>query len=174
MSPTIIHRYVSEKLFDIALTSDAASLPKPWTSAPLGDLREGLLARPTLAARLGPGPVAVDRLRQVPFISPVSTSNGRFIPANDDCPLPYGERRVGHQSQTMHLALELAVRTDQLVFGPILAATAQLEAGSLVEVPVQGWDVRQPLFLACDADAVMAPDHKVIVRALREALQRLG
>jgi hypothetical protein len=70
----------------------------------------------------------------------------------------------------MHLALQLAACTDQVVFGPLLAARAQLDAGLLVEVPVEGWDVRRPLFLLCNADRVLASELKHIVPALQEAL----
>jgi DNA-binding transcriptional LysR family regulator len=174
MPLSLINHSLDEHLFELALLSAPVALRPPWTSTAVGELREGLFGRPALVAKLGPGPVPVDRIRTFPLISPISTSNGQFIAAQDDCPLSYAERRVGHQAQTIGLALDLAARTDQLVFGPVLAARASVAARRLVEIRVAGWDVRQPLFLACDGDRVLASVHKSIVHALREGIRRLG
>ena len=45
--------------------------------------------------------------------------------------------------------LELGETSDQLVFAPELAARPYLRRGSLVEVPVDGWNVRERVFLVC-------------------------
>jgi DNA-binding transcriptional LysR family regulator len=172
MSPHDMHHYASEKLFDVALSSVGLPFPNAWTVTQVGELREGLLARPQLAAHLGPAPLALARLREVRFIGPVAAENGRLVPSSDNCPLPASERRIGCQAQTMHLALKLAACSDQVVFGPLLAARTELEAGHLVEIPVDGWDVRRPLFVLCNADVVLASELKGIVVALQEALRQ--
>jgi hypothetical protein len=47
-------------------------------------------------------------------------------------------------------------RSDLLVFGPAVAAHRHVTAGSLVEVRVQGWDIREPLQVACNGDRVLS------------------
>ena len=91
----------------------------------------------------------------------------------DDCPLTVSERVVGHQAQTVALALELAARTDQLVFGPTIAASRYLSAGLLVEIKVRGWDVRDPFYVACNSDRVLARVQAGVIEGLGRALAEL-
>jgi hypothetical protein len=95
------------------------------------------------------------------------------VAVDDDCPLPSSERRLGHEAQTIGLALELAARTDQLVFGPVIAAKRHIDGGTLVEVPVEGWNVRETLFVACNSDRVLSRVQGAILKAIRAQLQEL-
>src|SRR4029077_15758805 len=133
-------------------------------------IRRGLFAAPATASRIGRGPVPVDRLRDHPFIMPIYWSNGAFLPAGDDCPLPWSERRRGHEVQTIGLALELAAVTDHLVFGPVLAARPYLKHHALVEIAVAGWDVRDPLSVACNRDRILASTQRTVVCAMKAEL----
>ena len=99
---------------------------------------------------------------------------GQFVPVDDDCPLTHDDRTIGHEAQTIGLALELAATTGQLVFGPSVAARRYVSSGALVEVKVRGWDVTEPLFIVSNSDRVLARVQKAIVRALRVALRGLG
>jgi len=174
LPPSMIRHYAGQRLFELAFTSGEDTLPSSWEQAKLGVMRKSLFAAPALAAKLGPAPVPVDRLLEVPFVSPIYTSNGEFVPVDDDCPLSYSARTVGHQAQTLELALELAVRTQQLVFGPKLAARNYLDLGQLVEIPVEGWDIFEPLFIKYDTERIMSHSLQAILAALRQATQRLG
>ena len=90
----------------------------------------------------------------IPFVTPVSFSAGQWTPIEDGCPLPPRERRAGHEAQTIALALELAAETDQVVFGPRIAARPFVERKRLVEIPVAGWNISFDLLLAVDIDRV--------------------
>ena len=171
LPPALVRAHAAENFFHLALiTSGMNRLPSTWTTERVGVIRKGLLATPAVARRLGTPPVAEDRLRELPFISPVYVSGGQFVPVDDDCPLGTDERVVGHQTQTLISALELAARTGQVVFGPLVAARRFVAAGTLVEVPVHGWDVREELYLACNVDRVKARVRTAVATAVREAL----
>ena len=93
-----------------------------------------------------------------------------MVPGEDRCPLAASERRLGHQTQTLALALELASRSDQAVFAPEVVVRPFVVSKALVEVPVNGWDVSDTLSLVCDGDRLRAPVLRDIVAALRETL----
>ena len=170
MPPGIAGAYASEPFFDLALTAGNESWPDSWVKVCAGMLRQALFASPELARELGPPPVAVERLRQTPFIVPIYSYRGHIMSGDDGCPLPPGERRAGHETQTLALALVLAQRTHQLVFAPELAAAPFVRAGALVEIPVAGWNVIEPLQVACHGERVSASVQRKIVAALRAAL----
>jgi DNA-binding transcriptional LysR family regulator len=171
LPPPLVRAYAAENFFDLCLLPTGTErLPSTWVSVCVGQLRKTLFASPALANHLGPQPVAVDRLRPVPFVIPIYNADGQFLSVDDDCPLAVSERVVGHQAQTIGLALELAAQTDQLVFGPVIAARRHLSAGTLVEVRVKEWAVRDPLHVACNSDRVLARVQTAVVVALKSTL----
>jgi DNA-binding transcriptional LysR family regulator len=162
--------YLPQNIFDVAvMVGGDERLPSPWAQDPVGELRSAAYGRPSLAQRLGPSP-SLDAVRAVPFITPVHLFNGEFVPSDDDCPLSPAERIAGHKCQTILLGLELAAGSDQLVFGPEPAARAHLSAGRLVQVPVQGWNVRRPMTLVYNAERLSKSSHQTVLRAIRAAL----
>jgi DNA-binding transcriptional LysR family regulator len=172
LPPALLRAYSGEDFFDMGLLMQTPSLlPPSWQSVHLGDLPQSLFGSPALARRLGPLPVDPDHLREVPFVSPVYFADGHLVPADDDCPLGRKERVVGHQVLTIILALELAARTDQLVFGPCIAARKHVATGSLVEIPVRGWNVQSSLHLACNGDRVLAKTRNAVADAVRATLE---
>jgi molybdate transport repressor ModE-like protein len=173
LSPALIRAYAPQNLFDAALTVGPERLPDTWVSEHIGDLRLTLFATPALARTLGPQPVQVERVREIPFISPIFGGTGPFVPGEDGCPLGYGERVVGHEVHTIGLALELAKRTQQLVFGPAIAGRRSLEQGELCEIRVRGWDVKQALHFACNANRVLSRVQSSTARTLRKGLAEL-
>jgi DNA-binding transcriptional LysR family regulator len=71
MAPPLIRALATEDLFELALMVGDPRLPESWVSESIGRIRKALFGSPELARQLGPGPVAVDRLRGIPFITPV-------------------------------------------------------------------------------------------------------
>jgi hypothetical protein len=61
-----------------------------------------------------------------------------------------------------------------VVFGPVIAASAHLAKGDLVEIAVEGWNVSDPLSLACNGDRVSARAQRAIIAAIREGLSELS
>lgn len=173
LPPPLIRALLAQNLFDLTIALGDLHLPESWTSICLGEAKKGLFGNPALARRLGPQPVTVERLREVPFISPIHIYNGQYIQLDDGCPLHYGKRRLGHEVLTIGLALELATCAEQLVFGPALAAHRYLERGLLVEIAVDGWQVSEPLYLACSINRVLARDQRALAERLRAALLEL-
>lgn len=171
LAPPMLRAHAGDNFFDVGLVVGAARLPPAWQVTTIGRVRRALFARPALAAALGPAPVDERRLEEIPFITPVSSVGGRFLEADDDCPLAFGRRRLGHKAQTIGLALSLATRADQLVFGPVLAAWPYVQAGALVEIPVDGWRSSDPLALACNSERVLSPEQQAFIAALASALR---
>jgi DNA-binding transcriptional LysR family regulator len=172
LPPGVASAYAAERLFDAALTNGTEKWPKSWNRVPIGELRRALFAAPPMAQRLGRKPLRPESLSGVPFIAPVYSYHGQVVPGEDGCPIPASERQSGHQTQTVALALDLAQLGEQVVFAPEIAARPYVASGRLVELPVVGWDVRDSLFIVCDAERVMASDLRDIVAALRGQLQQ--
>ena len=172
--PGVMSAYISQPLFDVALTIRAQHWPASWVQSTVGLLRLALFGSPATAQRLGGGRVRPERLRQETFIGPLYSHGGELLPGNDGCPLAAGARIFGHRTQTFTMALSLAETTDQLAFGPAIAAVTQLERGSLVEIPVDGWNVREPFYLQCHQERVSAPVQRTLLATLRKTLRKLG
>ncbi|HEY4121309.1 MAG TPA: LysR family transcriptional regulator [Byssovorax sp.] len=166
----LVRSYAADSLFDVALTQGQGSLPRSFASISVGFVRKALYAPASIAKKLGPPPIAPERVRELSFIAPTYISGGQFLPADDDCPIPMVERRIGHEVTTVALAFQLIEHTEAVVFGPAIAAQRLLAGGALVEIPVKGWDVRDELFVGCDADRVMAGEQRSIVDALKTGL----
>jgi DNA-binding transcriptional LysR family regulator len=174
LPPALLRASAQDEGFDVLiLPGELGHLPPSWSMEVIGELRKVLFASPSLAPKLGKPPVAPGSLRDLPFVCPVYRQQGRVVPVDDDCPLPRAQRRVGHQVQTILVALEVAAATNQLVFGPTIAAQRQLRSGVLVEVPVQGWDVKESLAFACHVDRVSARQRTALGNALRNAMKSL-
>ena len=172
LPPAVVRAHSTDNFFDVCLVPGTPRLPSTWQSVAVGTLRKGLFARPELARRLG-SPTPVERLAQVPFLSPVYMVNGQFAPVDDDCPLHFTRRRLGCEVQTIITALEVAMLRDEVVFGPVIAAWRHLENGWLVEVPVEGWAVTETLYFAWSEDRVRMSEQRAIASALAEAAQQL-
>jgi DNA-binding transcriptional LysR family regulator len=176
LPPALLRAYAGENFFQLALTLDEESLPKNWVSTSVGKVRRALFGTPTRAKSLAGGARRVEEavLREVPFIGPIYTVNGAYVPVQDDCPAHF-ERRIGNQCQTIALALDLAVATDQLVYGPALAARHHLARGELVEIDVVDWEKEEsPLCVACDVDRVLASVYQRVLDAVSRTLETLG
>jgi DNA-binding transcriptional LysR family regulator len=171
LAPAQLRACVAENLFDAAVVPGGIeNLPGAWAGDIAGSCRSGLLARPSFAKRLGPLPLTPDRVRSLPFVGPVRPGGDRFVAIGDDCPLAWESRWIAHEAQTIGAALEFVSCTDHVVFGPMLAACRFLNSGVLVELPVVGWDVREPLHVIYNGDRVLSRVRHVLVRATRHAV----
>ncbi len=173
LPPAHVRAYAADNVFDLAVTAGEERLQGGWLSAHIGSARRALFASPALAAKLlrRGRALSIDQLAEVPFITPIYFSSGQFVPGDDDCPLAWSQRRLGHKVQTLKLGLELAARTDQLIFGPAIAARGHVRDHSLVELRVDEWDVRDELYLLANEARVRARSYRSILSALRELLE---
>lgn len=175
LPPSLLRANAQDDGFDILLLPGGGEhLPASWVSDHVGDLRRGLFASPALCQRLGKGAVPLERLAEVPFIIPIYRQQGRVVPLDDDFPIPRAQRKVGHQVQTFLVALELAVQTEQLAFGPAIAAQRHVASGALVEIPIEGYTATEPLALACNVDRVASRTRSSFCTALRAAMTVLS
>lgn len=171
LPPPLIRAYAVENYFDVALVSGDARLPMSWDVRALGPLRKALLCSPEMAKSLGRFPVPPSVVASLPFVTPVSYGSGQFLPADDGCPIPRAARVRGHEANTFAVALELASRSGQLVFGPIIAARQAILARRVVEVSVRGWDVSETVYLACNQDGLMAAARSALVAECKRTLE---
>jgi DNA-binding transcriptional LysR family regulator len=172
LPPALVRFYAAENFFDLALTIGEAHFPDTWESSRIGVITKGLYASPALARRFGRSPISSSQLVAIPFIVPIYMHNGRFVVADEGCPLAH--RRIGHEVQTIALGLQLAARTNQLVFSPKIVARPYVERGELVEISVKGWDVSEDLFVACNGERMFARARDAAVAALRAQLSTLA
>lgn len=143
--------------FEVALLiGEHAKLPVSWQAIPIGVLEWGLFASPRLARTLGKP--TLETLANVPFITPVSFHQGQWAAVDDGCPLAIDARTAGHETETAVIGMELAASTEQLIFGPRIAALGHLQSRRLKEVHVDGWNVKRSLTLAVDIDRISAPE----------------
>jgi DNA-binding transcriptional LysR family regulator len=174
MAPALIRTLAASNFFDVCITMAEERLPESWVSMHVGEMRRSCFATPALYEQLGPPPLSVETIQRQPFVLPVYNANGVYVPVDDGCPLAASQRTAGHEAQTMALALEIASVTNQLVFGPLMAAYPFLADGRMVELDVQGWDERDPVHVACNIDRVRSTQQRQIADAVKSALERLG
>jgi DNA-binding transcriptional LysR family regulator len=166
LDPVRTRALAFEDVFDVALLAEDKPLGDVYGHERVGEASSCLLARPGLAAKLGPGPVPAESLRGVPFVMPAMLADTRVVQGKDLCPMPFEERTQGHSAASFGAALELAASSDQIVFGPRVAARPWLDRGELVELPVEGWDIRWSVWMACHGTRVQAKTAKAMRRAL--------
>jgi DNA-binding transcriptional LysR family regulator len=173
LPPALVRAYAVENFFDVALLVGAEKLPGGWVNSAVGHVRKALYATPATAKALGAAPVDPRKVAEVAFVTPIYNVNGQFVPADDGCPLTHTHRRLGHQSQTLMVGLDLARATGQLVFGPVIAAAGHVARGELVEVRVRGWDVREPLTLAVNGERVRAKTQRLLASLVEKTIEEL-
>ena len=173
LPPALVRAYAAENTYDLALTIGAEPFPETWEQSRVGEIRKALFAPPGLARKLGKKPISSARLAEIPFVVPIYSHNGRFMIANEGCPI-HGERVIGHEVQTVALALELAARTEQLVFAPTIAAAPMVERGELIEIVVRGWNVNEDLYIAANGERMRARARTLVIEAVRDRLLELG
>ncbi len=171
LAPAALRSRVAENVFDVALSPGGIeNRPAAWTTDGVGAMRLALFARPAFAERIGPTPLSSERVRALPFIGPAKMGGERFVALYDDCPLAPEERWIAHEAQTINAGLEFASRTDNVVFGPLIAAKRYIAAAAVVELPVVGWDVREPVHVLCNGDRVLSRVRTAVVQAAQEAI----
>ncbi len=162
--------YAGLPLFDVALTSAGEHWPESWIQVRAGFVRKALFASPAVAKRLG-ARVDAAQLRDEIFIGPIYGDRGQVAPGDDGCPLTPLERHFGHRTQTVAVALDLAAQLEQLVFAPVISARVHVERRALVEIPVEGWNVRDPLNLVCHQERVGARVQQSILASIKASLK---
>jgi len=167
----LLRARMADNVFDLTIVgADSGKLPGAWSRDAIGTMRKGLFATPKRAAQLGAMPIQPSALRDVPFIMPLVTVGTEPTTGDDGCPLSPADRRIGHQTISMAVALDAAVESDQVTFGPAASARRYVESGLLVEVRVAGWDIREDLFLAYNAERVRKRTRDAFLSHLREVL----
>jgi DNA-binding transcriptional LysR family regulator len=174
LAPALIRTLAARNLFDVCITLAEETLPESWASTPVGQMRRSCFGPPALVESLGAPPLSVDAIRAVPFVLPVLSANGVYIPVDDGCPLSVGQRTAGHEAPTMTIALDIASVTGQLVFGPLMAAHRHLEDGRMVELAIEGWNLLDQVVVSCNVDRVRAPQQRQICDVVRAQLAQLG
>jgi hypothetical protein len=175
LPPSLLRANAQDDGFDILLVPGGDEhLPSSWTSEAVGVIRRGLFASPALRQRLGKGEVSLEQLAEIPFIIPIFRQQGRLVPVDDDFPIPRSQRKIGHQVQTFLVGLEVAAETEQLAFGPAIAAHRHVASGALIEIPVAGYAVTDPLTFACNVDRVSARLRGLFTSALRAWMKSVG
>lgn len=173
LPPGLIRAHIASGTFDVALTLGSLPLPPSWEARCLGHTERAMFGSPRTAERLGPPPIPMSRLSEVPMISPIYLADTGFVPVEDDCPLSRRERTIGNETTTLGLGLAFAAITEQIVFGPLVGAVPYLDAGTLVKLEIEGWDERDELYLAYDTARITTSERRTLESSIQAALARL-
>jgi DNA-binding transcriptional LysR family regulator len=170
-SAAMLRASLPEHVFDFGLlfgTVDRA--PAGWVAEAVGEIRNGLFARPEFARKIARKMATVEAVAECTFVMPLRNSSVAVSPSDDGCPIPLASRKVGTEVQTFAVGLEVATHTNQVVYGHVLAAQRFLDSGLLQEIPVRGWDHRDTVVLLA-SDRVLARVAKVVRSELFELLK---
>lgn len=167
LAPQVLRTQLTSDAFEVCISVGSDRVPPSWSVTAVGVLGMGLFACPKLQAQLGEGPIALERVRDLPLIVPTNPADGQF--GAEELPLGRGRAR-GHEASTFALALELAAVSEQLVYGPVLGARCYLDAGVLVRLDVAALRRNAPAYLGCRAAAVLATEQRAMVDVIRTAL----
>lgn len=168
-APSVPTAFAGQPIFDVAIGVGKKPWPSTFVALEVGVVRRALFGSPAVAKRLGKRPT-VDAVAAEEFIGAIYSDGVQTHAGDDGCPLPAHARRIRHRTETAALALSLASTTSQLVFAPTIAARAFLERGTLVEIPVRGWNVHDALYLVCHRERVHARVQRAIAAAMKKAL----
>ena len=163
LAPAAIRGSAGDNIFDAAFVVGEKLALESWVSEPVGELLHSLFAPPVVAARMGPQPVDVERVRRERFVLPTNHTGGKFVTLDDGCPLPPAERLAGHEAQTLALALDLAIAGEQVVFGPVAAALGRVMAGQLVPIAVNGWSSSETLHVLMNVDRISSRVRRTLL-----------
>jgi DNA-binding transcriptional LysR family regulator len=174
LDPAQLREHLASGLVDAAITLGEPPALRSWINQPLGRVEVGLFAAPATAARLGPGEITREQLATVRFVGQVRLDEQSLVPVDDGCPIGRRDRLPGHEATTLGLALTLGARSDQVVFGPVVAAHDLLARGELVRIPLGEAADAAELFLATNTERVTADERTVLVEACERAVAALG
>lgn len=166
-SPAFIRASLPDRAIDFALLPGSERAPSGWTSDQIGTFVSGVLARPSFAKQIGKLPTTPARIAELPFVMPLRQSTLSVIPSDDGCPIPVSERKVGSEAQTIVVGMEIACTSDQIIFGPLLAAARYIKEGALCHIPVSGWDPRTPIQLLSSESVLARTRRDVLAHARR-------
>lgn len=170
LPPAQIRAHLATGTFDVALVLGDAPIATSWEKEQVGELEKALFCAPATARVLGDLPLSLERLAELPIVSPVYLTDGAFLPIEDDCPVSRRDRRIGHETTTFAAGLGLASRTDQLVFGPVIGAVRFLEAGLVVKVPLATGPQRDALYLSYNTERITQLEKRILVEAITHGL----
>lgn len=173
LAPAVVRASANAGTFDVAFVVGEPFRLESWSVHLVGDLQRMLFATPAVAARLGPEPVDPERVKQERFVMPVNQLDGKSALLEDGCPLPPSERLAGHEAMTLSIALDLAMASGQVVYGPVPAALGRVLAGHLVPVTVQGWSTTEPLSLVVNQDRVTAATRTALLNETRRFVREM-
>lgn len=135
---------------DIALHTSQERWPKTWDTKVVGEIRWGLYAR--AGHPLGTYATEAEILRY-PFVVPTYWDGETYTIGNDQCPIPWQQRRLGHETSTADTAAQIVRYSNQVAFLPDLLMRVSPSASELVELHVEKWKpMRRKLYLSMQAD----------------------
>ena len=108
---------------------------------------------------------------QTPFVIPVQYRDGHFVPGDDGCPLPRTDRTQGNEAATAAVAFEIAASSNQLAYGPELAARRLVARGRLVPIDAPGLSQDTDLYVHTNSERVLARAHKETIAIVKRVIE---
>jgi DNA-binding transcriptional LysR family regulator len=157
--------------FEYCLHSQELEWPKTWTTADAGTLLWQLYARKKHPVLKNP---TMKEVLKYPFIVPIywTAEGARY--GDDQFPIPWKDRKRGHETATAASAAEILKVTDQLAFIPEIVARKGVDLGELEMVKIPSWKpVRKPVYLSVKNTTVKQHDYEWIQNVCKGVLKDL-
>jgi DNA-binding transcriptional LysR family regulator len=166
------HERMQEEAFrgtiDVAIHFSPLSFPKGWQSQKTGELKSGIFVKANHP--LLPQCRAEEAL-SYPFVVPTYLSKNGFMYGTDQCPVPFEERLISHETSTAETAINVVVNSPSLTYLPRVVARKSLALGEISELPVIEWKNQpQTLTVSFNTDVLKANFAKALVNEIRDHL----
>ncbi len=159
-------------LFEVAVHYGSFSWPSTWVSKALGKSRWVLCARNQHPLPKKPN---LEQVLQYPFVIPAYSSAEGLTRGNDQFPLPYSKRKVGHEATTADTAMAVVMNSDQMTFIPEISAKFFLQTEVLREVKIRDFPasekIEKEIYLSVKADSVQQSVFMKLFEEMRKRLQ---
>ena len=155
-------------VFELAVHVGPLEWTRSWTSTSLGSLRWRLFSRKDHPLGREATP---EQIMAFPFVTPTYWTQEGFLVGSDQCPLPWTERIMGHETATAGAGIQIILRSDQLIFVPEIVASREWARGEIQEVRVPAWPIVQgEVFLSVRNDLVPQTFHRRLIGVMKERL----
>jgi DNA-binding transcriptional LysR family regulator len=159
-------------LFEMAVHYGSLSWPSTWVTKPLGKSRWVLCARNQHPLPKKP---SLDQVLHYPFVIPAYTSDEGLTRGNDQFPLAYTKRKVGHEATTADTAMAVVMNSDQITFIPEVSAKIFLQTEVLREVKIRDFPasekIEKEIYLTVKADSIQQSLFLKLLEEMRKSLR---
>lgn len=153
---------------EIAIHYGELSWPRTWTTASLGQSGWSLYvgARHPLNEN-----ASLKQILEYPFIAPTYWTLEGMRHGNDQFPIPFSKRKIGHETATAEAAVPILRATQHIAFLPDILGRTFLKRRQLKKISCKDLaPSKKELFLSVKSDSISAPLFEKLTKALSKGV----